>query len=39
MTVSLDAGVFYTHHDTDAARRDVGATALNSSHRRRMDGY
>ena len=28
MTVFVDTGVFYAHHDTDAARHEVGATAL-----------
>lgn len=28
MSVFVDTGVFYAHHDTDASRHDVGAEAL-----------
>ncbi|WP_254543551.1 type II toxin-antitoxin system VapC family toxin [Halomarina pelagica] len=29
MSVFVDTGVFYAHHDTDASRHDVGVAALN----------
>ena len=29
MSVFVDTGVFYAHHDTDASRHDVGFEALN----------
>jgi predicted nucleic acid-binding protein len=29
MSVFVDTGVFYAHHDTDATRHDTGAAALN----------
>ena len=29
MSVFVDTGVFYAHHDTDASRHETGATALN----------
>jgi predicted nucleic acid-binding protein len=29
MSVFVDTGVFYAHHDTDASRHEVGAAALN----------
>lgn len=32
MSVFVDTGVFYAHHDTDAGRHDVGMDAL-TSHR------
>lgn len=28
MSVFVDTGVFYAHHDTDASRHDIGADAL-----------
>jgi predicted nucleic acid-binding protein len=30
MSVFVDTGVFYAHHDTDASRHGVGAEALNA---------
>ncbi len=30
MSVFVDTGVFYAHHDTDASRHTVGADALNT---------
>ena len=30
MSVFVDTGVFYAHHDTDASRHDIGSAALNS---------
>lgn len=30
MSVFVDTGVFYAHHDTDASRHDVGSAALNT---------
>jgi predicted nucleic acid-binding protein len=30
MSVFVDTGVFYAHHDTDASRHTVGAEALNA---------
>jgi len=29
MSVFVDTGVFYAHHDTDASRHETGVTALN----------
>ena len=29
MSVFVDTGVFYAHHDTDASRHEIGVTALN----------
>ncbi len=29
MSIFIDTGVFYAHHDKDASRHDVGVTALN----------
>jgi len=29
VSVFVDTGVFYAHHDTDASRHETGATALN----------
>jgi predicted nucleic acid-binding protein len=31
MSVFIDTGVFYAHHDTDASRHDVGFEALNEA--------
>lgn len=30
MSVFVDTGVFYAHHDTDASRHDIGMAALNT---------
>nr|WP_254921699.1 hypothetical protein [Halorubrum sp. Ea1] len=30
MSVFVDTGVFYAHHDTDASRHDHGTAALNT---------
>ena len=30
MSVFVDTGVFYAHHDTDASRHTVGTDALNT---------
>lgn len=30
MSVFVDTGVFYAHHDTDASRHEAGAAALNA---------
>ena len=29
MSVFVDTGVFYAHHDTDASRHEIGVAALN----------
>ncbi|MFB6167716.1 MAG: type II toxin-antitoxin system VapC family toxin [Haloferacaceae archaeon] len=33
MSVFVDTGVFYAHHDTDASRHEIGVAALNSALR------
>ena len=30
MTIFVDTGVFYAHHDADAARHEIATTALNT---------
>jgi predicted nucleic acid-binding protein len=30
MSVFVDTGVLYAHHDTDASRHDIGMAALNT---------
>ena len=40
MSVFVDTGVFYAHHDADATRHDVAADAIELGHRiRGVDPY
>jgi len=39
MSVFIDTGVFYAHHDTDARRHDIGVEALNTVLRESAYGH